>query len=127
MSQPRPFKINVPQADIDALKRKLAETRFPDELEESGWTFGSPLADVKRLVNRWQTDYDWKTHEKHLNDTLSQFTIDIPVDGHDTLGIHFIHQRSASTQAIPLLFLHGCTPAVSNIKRMLTFSRARSL
>jgi hypothetical protein len=102
-----PFKISVPDALLDRLHQKLALTTLPDELEGAGWEYGVPLADVKRLVARWSNGYDWRHHEAQLN-RLPQFTRPISVDGHGTLTIHYIHQQSAVSGAIPLLFVHGC-------------------
>lgn len=83
-------------------------TRFPDELEEAGWAYGSPLKDVQRLVAYWKDGYDWRKQEKLINDSMPQFTEDISVDRFGTLNIHFVHQKSSVKNAIPLLFVHGC-------------------
>ncbi|KAJ7912108.1 Alpha/Beta hydrolase protein [Mycena leptocephala] len=102
-----PFTISVSTEQLDALKQKLELARFPDELDDAGWAYGAPLADVKRLVARWTDGYDWRTHEARLNAELPQFTRDILVDGFGKLNIHYVHQRSALETAIPLLFVHG--------------------
>ncbi|KAK7053623.1 alpha beta-hydrolase [Favolaschia claudopus] len=101
-----PFKISIPQALLDRLQQKLALTTLPNELDGSGWDYGAPLADVKRLVARWMDGYDWRHHEAQLNQ-LPQFTRPISVDGHGTLDIHYIHRKSEVEGAIPLLFVHG--------------------
>ncbi|KAF7349223.1 hypothetical protein MSAN_01711700 [Mycena sanguinolenta] len=101
------FKISVPHESLELLRKKLELTTFPDELQNSGWDYGVPLADVRRLVERWTSGYDWKKHESQLNSELPQFTRDIEVDGHGTLNIHYIHKKSDIAQAIPLLFVHG--------------------
>lgn len=80
--------------------------RFPDELDGAGWDYGVPLADIKRLVARWRQGYDWRKHEADIN-TLPMFTRGIEVDGHGTLEIHYLHQKSRVKNAIPLLFVHG--------------------
>lgn len=103
-----PFTIAVPDVKLEALRRKLELTIFPDELEESGWQYGVPLADVNRLVQRWKTGFDWRKHEAQLNAELPQFTRDIDVAGHGTLSIHYVHKKSEVADAIPLLFVHGC-------------------
>ncbi|KAJ7447329.1 Alpha/Beta hydrolase protein [Mycena galericulata] len=102
-----PFKIAIPDATIHRLHQKLELTDLPDELDGAGWEYGVPLADVKRLVSRWRGGYDWRQHEAQLNAALPQFTRPIPVDGHGTLAIHYVHQRSEVAGAIPLLFVHG--------------------
>ena len=103
----QPFKLHVPNAEIDTLRKKLELTRFPDELEDAGWDYGAPLEHVKRLVERWRNGYDWRKSEDEIN-KLPQFTRDIPVEGFGTLNIHYVHQQSEQANAIPLLFIHGC-------------------
>ena len=104
-----PFRINIPQADINLLQAKLASTRFPDELEDVGQSYGAPLSDIRRLVGFWGKGYDWRKHEQALNDEMPQFTRDIEVSGgHGTLNVHYVHRRSEVRNAIPLLFCHGC-------------------
>jgi hypothetical protein len=102
-----PFEISVPDDKIAQLKAKLDTVTFPDELEDAGWSYGVPLADIKRLVARWKNGFDWRAQEKMLNE-LPQFTRDIDVDGFGTLNIHYVHQKSQAVYAIPLLFVHGC-------------------
>ncbi|KAJ7681465.1 Alpha/Beta hydrolase protein [Mycena rosella] len=102
-----PFKISIADATLDRLQQKLKLTTLPDELEGAGWDYGVPLADVKRLVARWRDGYDWRHHEAQLNAALPQFTRAITVEGHGTLAIHYVHQRSEAAGAIPLLFVHG--------------------
>ena len=103
-----PFTITVPDKKLDLLRRKLELATFPDELENADWKYGVPLADVKRLTERWKNGYDWRKHEKELNDELPMFTRDIDIDGFGTLNIHYVHKKSTVTNAIPLLFCHGC-------------------
>lgn len=107
MSSETPFKLAIPDADLATLKQKLDLARFPDELDGAGWDYGVPLADIKRLVARWRQGYDWRKHEADIN-TLPMFTRGIEVDGHGTLEIHYLHQKSRVKNAIPLLFVHGC-------------------
>ena len=108
----RPFAITVPQAEIDLLKKKLSLVRLPDELDGAGWNYGAPLAHVKRLVERWQTGFNWRERENAINASLNQFTRDVPVDNFGTLNIHYVHQKSVCENAIPLLFVHGCECAI---------------
>lgn len=103
-----PFQINIPEERIELLQKKLALSILPDELEDAGRDYGVPLADIRRLLARWQSGYDWKKHEKALNDELPQFQTDIDVEGHGTLKVHFVHKKSEVEGAIPLLFVHGC-------------------
>lgn len=97
----RPFRIAVPQADLDDLHDRLARTRWPDETPGPGWARGVPLAYLRALVGRWTTGYDWREQERRLNE-LPQFVTTI-----DGQTIHFIHARSPEPDALPLLLLHG--------------------
>lgn len=103
-----PYKIAIPDEKLELLHRKLDLATFPDELEQAGWEYGAPLADIQRLVARWKDGYDWRKYEAELNAELPQFTRDIEVEGHGTLNMHYVHQKSTVPDAIPLLFVHGC-------------------
>jgi hypothetical protein len=108
MSSETCFQISVPDDALALLRRKLGDAHFPDELSDAGWDYGSPLSDVKRLVDKWKDNYDWRAHERELN-KLPMFTRDIEVEGFGVLNIHYVHQKSKVESAIPLLFVHGCT------------------
>ncbi|HEU4948870.1 MAG TPA: epoxide hydrolase [Kribbella sp.] len=97
----RPFRIDVPQAAIDDLRVRLANTRWAPELPGAGWERGVPAAYLKELADYWATSYDWRKHEAELN-AYPQFVTTI--DGAD---VHFLHVRSAVADATPLLLVHG--------------------
>ncbi len=102
-----PFTLSVPDSELDILHKKLELTRLQDELDNPGRAYGVPLADVKRLVERWKDGFDWRASEVEIN-KLPHFTQDIEVDGFGVLNVHYLHQKSDTEGAIPLLFLHGC-------------------
>ena len=102
-----PYKVSVPDNKLATLAQKLSISTFPDELDEAGWTYGAPLAEVKRLTEYWRDKYDWRAQEAEINE-LPQFHTDIHVDGFGTLDIHFVYRKSEVEGAIPLLFSHGC-------------------
>jgi len=97
----RPFRVDVPQADLDDLRDRLARTRWPDELGGVGWSRGVPVGYLRELAEYWRTSYDWRKHEARLNQ-LPQFTTTI-----DGANLHFLHVRSPEPAATPLLLLHG--------------------
>jgi epoxide hydrolase len=97
----QPFQINILQTTLDDLRQRLAQTRWPDEVEGSGWTYGISLAYVKELVDHWQHIYDWRKHEAALN-KFKQFKADV-----DGVSIHFIHERGKGPNPTPLLLIHG--------------------
>ncbi|MBW8482722.1 epoxide hydrolase family protein [Actinomadura parmotrematis] len=96
-----PFRLHVPQADLDDLAARLDRTRWPDEVEGAGWDYGIPLARVRALADRWRHGYDWRAHEAELN-RHPQFTTEI-----DGQRLHFLHVRAAAPDALPLLLVHG--------------------
>lgn len=101
MSEIRPFRIQIPQSDVDDLRRRLTDTRWPGEVAGVGWTRGVPLDYLKGLAEYWATGFDWRAQEARLN-SFPQATTTI--DGQE---IHFIHVRSADPDAVPLLMVHG--------------------
>ena len=106
MSEVKPYKISVNEDKLARLKQKLALADFPDEIDGVGWSYGSPLVDIQRLTQYWQDGFDWRKTEAKLNE-LSHYSATIPVDGFETLNIHFVHEKSKAKNAIPLLFAHG--------------------
>ncbi|KAH9974906.1 alpha/beta-hydrolase [Lactifluus volemus] len=114
----QPFQITIPDDVLALLNRKLEDTRFPDEVDESQWERGAPLADIKRLVERWKNGYDWRTHERELN-KLPMFTRSIEVEGFGELNVHYVHQRSRVNGAIPLLFVHGWPGSFIEVTKVL--------
>ena len=99
--QVHPFRIEIPQADLDDLGARLARTRWPDQLQGVGWDYGIPLGYLRDLAEYWRTTYDWRVHERRLND-FPQFTTTI-----DGQRVHFVHVRSAEPNAVPLIMTHG--------------------
>jgi epoxide hydrolase len=100
-SEIRPFRIDIPQADLDDLRDRLRRTRFPDELPGAGWAMGVPLGYLRELTGYWATTYDWREHEARIN-AFPQFTTTI-----DGQRVHFLHVRSPEQDATPLIVTHG--------------------
>src|ERR1700760_2520362 len=90
-----PFRIEIPQAELDDLAGRLTRTRWPDQLEDVGWDYGIPLEYVRDLAEYWRTSYDWRVHERRLNE-FPQFTTTI-----DGQRVHFLHVRSPEPDAVP--------------------------
>jgi hypothetical protein len=97
----RPFRIEIPQANLDDLHERLARTRWPDELPGVGWSYGVALDYMKELAAYWRTDYDWRRWEGKLNE-YPQCTTTI-----DGANVHFLHVRSPEPHALPLIITHG--------------------
>jgi pimeloyl-ACP methyl ester carboxylesterase len=97
----RPFQVNVPEADLADLRRRIEATKFPEREPVPDATQGVQLATVQALARYWATEYDWRKCEAKLN-ALPQFITEI-----DGLDIHFIHVRSKHDNALPLIVTHG--------------------
>jgi pimeloyl-ACP methyl ester carboxylesterase len=96
-----PFRIDIPQADLDDLSDRLDRSRWPDELPSVGWAYGVPRDYLQELAHYWRHEYDWRAAEARLNE-WPQFTTTI-----DGANVHFAHIRSPEPDAIPLILVHG--------------------
>ena len=96
-----PFRIDVPQAALDDLAARLANTRWPVQLPGEQWSKGVPVDYLRELADHWRHGFDWRAQEARINE-CPQFITEI-----DGQQIHFLHLRSAEPAATPLLLLHG--------------------
>ncbi|MCX4681831.1 epoxide hydrolase [Streptomyces sp. NBC_01433] len=103
----RPFRIDIPQEQIDDLHARLGATRWPDELPGTGWDRGVPLEYLKGLAEYWRTSFDWRAAEAELNG-YPQFIEEI-----DGAPVHFLHVVSPEPDATPLLLTHGWPGSVA--------------
>jgi pimeloyl-ACP methyl ester carboxylesterase len=108
-----PFTLDIPEAQLDDLKRRLAATRWPEKETVDDWKQGSPLAKVQALCAHWANGYDWRACEARLN-ALGQHRTDI-----DGLGIHFLHVRSKHEDAMPLIITHGWPGSVMEFMKVI--------
>jgi pimeloyl-ACP methyl ester carboxylesterase len=97
----RPFRIDVPDAELADLRERLRRTRWPEREPVPDWSQGVPLAYVQDLSAYWAEVYDWRATESRLN-ALPQFRTEI-----DGLGVHLLHVRSRHAEALPLVITHG--------------------
>ena len=97
----RPFKIDIDQSVLDDLQARLNLTRWPDEVTDSGWDYGSNLDYMKELVEYWRTDFDWRAQEAKLN-AFHHFKSEV-----DGLDIHFIRENGVGPNPMPLVITHG--------------------
>ena len=105
-SEIRPFRIDIPDRDLEDLRERLAGTRWPDELPGGGWRRGVPLDYLRQLADYWRAGFDWRAQEARLN-ALPQYTTEI-----DGQTVHFLHVRSPEPAAMPLLVIHGYPSSV---------------
>src|SRR6202048_2342650 len=97
----RPFRVDVPEEQLDDLRRRVLATRWPDRETVSDASQGVQFATTQKLARYWATEYEWRKVEARLN-ALPQFITEI-----DGVDIHFIHVRSKHEDALPLIVTHG--------------------
>src|SRR4051794_14491414 len=97
----RPFRIDVPQDELDDLHTRLAKTRWPSQVAGVGWSRGVPVEYVRGLAEYWRTGFDWRAQEARLN-AFPQFLTEIAGQ-----TLHFLHVRSPHANALPLMLIHG--------------------
>ncbi|HUD28450.1 MAG TPA: epoxide hydrolase [Novosphingobium sp.] len=97
----RPWRLDIPQFELDDLAARLARTRLPEAATVDGWEQGVPRERMAALLDYWRDGYDWRRCETRLND-LGQFRTEI-----DGLDIHFLHIRSRHADALPVVLTHG--------------------
>src|SRR5205807_2962050 len=95
------FEIRVDDDVLEDLHQRLAATRFPDQIEGTGWEYGTPVDYLRDLVEYWRDAYDWRVQEARLNQ-LPHFRTGL--DGQPT---HFVHALSDRREALPVLIVHG--------------------
>src|SRR5579864_8133960 len=97
-----PFRIDIPQGDLDDLQGRLRRTRWPQEIgDNSDWQAGTNLACMRELVDYWLNRYDWRAQEAEMN-ALPQFRTVI-----DGIPIHFVHVKGNGSNPMPLVINHG--------------------
>ena len=97
----RPFTIEIADEVLEDLNDRLARSRLPDQISGTGWDYGTNGTYVEALLAYWQDGFDWRAQERRLNE-FDHFKTAI-----DGVDVHFIHQRSAEEDAMPLLLTHG--------------------
>src|SRR5574341_1154013 len=97
----RSFQVNVPEAELTELRRRINATKWPERETVSDASQGVQLATIQALARYWATEYDWRKCEARLQ-VLPHFLTEI-----DGLDIHFIHVRSKHENALPLIVTHG--------------------
>jgi len=109
----RPFRVEIPEADLQDLRDRLGRTRLTAALPGPAWKRGTPVDYVRELAEYWRTGYDWRATEARLNE-VPQFTTEI-----DGQNLYFQHVRSPSPGARPLLLLHGWPGSVLEFADMI--------
>jgi pimeloyl-ACP methyl ester carboxylesterase len=97
----QPFEVHVPDTILHDLEQRLAFTRWPDEIPNSGWNYGTNLGYLKELIDYWRHKFKWREQEVKLN-KFDQFKAQV-----DGVNIHFIHMRGKGANPIPIILTHG--------------------
>jgi pimeloyl-ACP methyl ester carboxylesterase len=108
-----PFRVEVPEAELDDLRRRLEATRWPERETVEDWSQGVPLAYIQDLCEYWRTGYSWRRLEQQLN-AIPQFRTEI-----DGVAIHFLHVPSPHAGALPLLMTHGWPGSVLEFLKVI--------
>jgi pimeloyl-ACP methyl ester carboxylesterase len=108
-----PYTIAVQDAVLTDLRRRIAATRWPDQVAGAGWDYGTEREYLRELLTYWERYFDWRVHEAALNE-LAHFRTEV-----DGVGIHFLHHPAARAGAIPLLLLHGWPSSFLQMTRIL--------
>jgi pimeloyl-ACP methyl ester carboxylesterase len=110
---PNPFCINIAEDVLLDLRARLDRVRWPDEVVDAPWRYGTSVAFMKDLVDYWRDTYDWRAQEVELNQ-LHQFTV--PLAGID---LHFIHESGVGEAPFPLLLSHGWPGSIVEFRRLI--------
>jgi epoxide hydrolase len=109
----RPFTVVIPDSEINDLKQRLANTRWPNPETVPDWSQGVRLENATSLINYWEREYDWRRFESEVN-RFPQFLTEI-----DGLDIHFIHMKSKNPNAMPLILTHGWPGSIVEFLKLI--------
>jgi pimeloyl-ACP methyl ester carboxylesterase len=109
----RPFTVAIADSEIEDLKQRLARTRWPNPETVPDWSQGVRLDSARSLIDYWEREYDWRRFESELN-RFPQFLTEI-----DGLDIHFIHIKSKSPKAMPLILTHGWPGSIVEFLKLI--------
>ena len=109
----QPFKVQVPDAVLEDLQKRLERTRWPDEVPGSAWDYGSNLEYIRELVEYWRTRFDWRAQERTIN-AFNQYRANV-----DGTGIHFIHERGKGPNPMPIVITHGWPKSVFEMVKII--------
>ncbi|KAF1965032.1 alpha/beta-hydrolase [Bimuria novae-zelandiae CBS 107.79] len=109
---PKPYNINVDPAFIEETRLKASKFRETIGIEAPAWFDGPPVSEINDIAKYWAEEYDWSKVQDEINKNFSHYYTEVPAPGgnyqsNESLGLHFIHERSDRPDAIPILFLHG--------------------
>src|ERR1700755_1427058 len=101
MTEPVPFKLRIPAADVADVRERLSRARVPDQPPGDPWAYGTDVAYLRGLIEYWRNGFDWRAEEAALN-AFPQFRVAL----HD-VDLHYLHVPGVGPDPMPLLLLHG--------------------
>ncbi len=107
------IEIQIAQQHLDKLKEKIRNTRWPDEIEGSGWNYGASLSYMKELADFWLNVYDWRRTESEINRYPNYIAT---IDG---FKIHFQHIKGTGQKNVPLIMTHGWPSSFLEMKKLI--------
>ena len=113
MTPPDPFRLDLPEARLDALRTRLDLVTWPDQPPGAEWETGTSLAFMRDLVEYWRTGFDWRARERSFNE-FAQFTTEI-----SGVPLHFVHQNGIGPAPMPLMLLHGWPSSVLDFRALI--------
>ena len=113
MTEPRPFRIDVPDAVLTDLRERLARTRWPEPIPGTEWDYGAKVDTVRDLCEYWRDGYDWRAAEADLN-AVPGFLCEV-----DGVDLHYWHVRGRAPDAFPLLLIHGWPGSIYEFRELL--------
>ncbi len=113
MGEIKPFRIEIPEPELEDLRRRLSATRWPERETVDDWSQGIPLSYIQEVCAYWAEKYDWRARETLLNQ-WSQFKTEV-----EGLDIHFIHARSPHKDAMPIVITHGWPGSIVEFQRAI--------
>ena len=113
MSKPVPFEVRVDDAVLQVLAQRLERTRWPDEVPDNRWQYGTDLGYLRSLVDYWRNGYDWRKHESTLN-RFRQFKVKL-----SGIDVHYIHEQGKGPKPMPLLLSHGWPGSVFEFHKLI--------
>ncbi|KAL8812816.1 MAG: hypothetical protein Q9223_002028 [Gallowayella weberi] len=117
-----PYSIDVDDELLEITKQKLAIARYPEELGDVGdddWDQGAKVKEVQRLADYWRNGFDWKAHERAINEEFNSFKVRVDVPNDGSIVLHYAHHASSRPNAIPLIIVHGWPGSFLESRKLL--------
>lgn len=117
-----PWRLEVPEAQLNDLRSRLQASIMPTELEDvTDWSYGTPKSFVSKMRDYWLEKYDWRSREAYINSALKdQFMTEV-----EGLKLHFVHVKSANESAVPLIVSHGWPGSVLECAKIIPLLTSR--